>query len=721
MATKAVAPGRATVLDVVHTLGAAVVQAKYEDDFLLATARILYEHFLSDAVTVSRLEDDVLRVRAVSTAAGFEMYEHERVAEGFGEQDSRQWLLMLETAFIPDVQASSLVKPAFKEHAQRLGVNTELVVPLISEGDLLGFVSFGWAETPESESLDREYIRKLLDVVAKHLSFVHTRMLQHIDPLTGLYNRLALEHHWPRESVPVRGVLLYMDLDGFKALNDARGHAAGDEYLRRAAAELQEAAPQGGAVYRLGGDEFVLFGPGVAAGDVDRLTDKITRRFQRLGASLPPPRPGITIGAAYAPEDGLELDELLDEADKRMYERKRQRAVATMLTTVDSRVGSGKSGATKGHELKDVLGGGPGQGLSENVFRGWLETWPDGIIVTDPDFKIIYVNRTYERITGYTLEEWIGKSPGFIASDGPRPGTYREMWNSLTDKGAWSGQAVNRRPDGVEWVASMSITRLENESGALVGYMGNARDVSHSLWAGSVDQKNTFQEAFTQEALAFALAEAGQLHEGGSRQHLERIRDFTRLLVLGAADAGYAELQDYETRNTIVLASILHDIGKLAIPEGLLRKPGRLTKEEFALVKTHTTAGEELLRSPHFSQDGVTPESSFLSMAATIARSHHEWWDGSGYPDGLKGGDIPLGARIVGIADVYDALRSQRPYKNPWSHRETVEYIVGGAGRQFDPGLVKIFIDLALEFKAVSERALDEGGTRSHPAQGKTG
>lgn len=708
---------QAAVLDMVHALGTAVLTANYEDDFLLAGAKLLFEHVSCDAVAVLRAEEEAIRGSAVATKHGARRLAADEMIASFSAADRQLWQLMSETAFIPDMQTTSLIKPRFKEYARKFNIVTGLVVPLTEKGDILGFVAFGWHAPRSPERLDRARIRMLLDIFTHHLVFLHTRMRQHHDPLTGLYNRLALEQHWAGADAPERGVFLYMDLDGFKALNDARGHAAGDEYLREAARQLKEVVPAGGAVYRLGGDEFLLVAPGIAPGDVDRLADKISRRFETLARSLPPPRPGITIGAAYAPEDGTDLDELLELADQRMYERKRKRAMMTLVTTADTLFTP--PSMDDGDLDADFDDG--GQALSQGMFQGWLEMWPDGFFVTDPDFKIIFVNEAFERMTGYSREAWVGKSPAFIASGEVAPMVYRQMWDSLTESGAWTGQVVNRRPDGVEWVSLMSVASLMRDDGRVTGYMGNSRDVSHSLWAGRHDRERSFQEAFTQEALAFALAEAGQLHEGGSRQHLERIRDFTRLLVLGAADAGYQELQQYERRNTIILASILHDIGKLAIPEGLLRKPGRLTKEEFELMKTHTVAGEELLRSPYFAQDRAAPESEFLSVASCIARCHHEWWDGSGYPDGLRGEDIPLGARIVGIADVYDALRSQRPYKNPWSHRETVEYIVGGAGTQFDPKLVKIFIDKALEFKAVSERALDESRARTRPQQGKTG
>lgn len=361
----------------------------------------------------------------------------------------------------------------------------------------------------------------------------------------------------------------------------------------------------------------------------------------------------------------------------------------------------------------------PERPLSETGFARWVRDWPDGILVTDDKFEVIYVNPAYEKMSGYSFNEWLGKTPGFAASGKTPPETYKQMWHSIEDTGTWTGYVINRRRDGSEWVSFLSITRIVGDEGQVIGYLAGARDVSNSRWTDDPSIQDPFQEAFTQEALAFALAEAGQIHEGGSRRHLERIRDYTRLLVLGAMDA-FEPLQKYEMRTAVIMSSIMHDIGKLAIPEGLLRKPARLTSEEYDLIKTHTVAGEQLLRSPYLSRGLAAPESSFLSVAAAIARSHHERWDGAGYPDGLVAEQIPLAARIVAIADVYDALRSPRAYKPPWQHEETVNYIAGGAGSQFDPKLVAIFLDLAPEFDAVDSAVADEPDVRTDGRSGLT-
>jgi putative two-component system response regulator len=155
-----------------------------------------------------------------------------------------------------------------------------------------------------------------------------------------------------------------------------------------------------------------------------------------------------------------------------------------------------------------------------------------------------------------------------------------------------------------------------------------------------------------------------------------------------------------EYANDISLSVMLHDIGKVSIPDHILLKPGKLDPQEWEMMKKHTVFGWEVLHKA----DRELGEQSFLTLAATIALSHHERFDGKGYPKGTAGEQIPLSARISAIADVYDALTTARPYKEAWSHERAVAEIVGGAGSQFDPVLVELFRELNDQFAEVRQR-----------------
>ncbi|OQY60463.1 MAG: two-component system response regulator [Desulfobacteraceae bacterium 4572_88] len=177
--------------------------------------------------------------------------------------------------------------------------------------------------------------------------------------------------------------------------------------------------------------------------------------------------------------------------------------------------------------------------------------------------------------------------------------------------------------------------------------------------------------------------------------HVRRIREYCR--VLGKA-AGLSS----EEYNILALASTMHDVGKIGISDTILFKPGKLTDEERRIMKTHTTIGAKLLAGS---------DHNLMKVAKIIALTHHERWDGSGYPRGLKGEDIPLEGRIGGICDVFDALVSERPYKKPWTVEKALEKIRSESGNAFDPELVRLFMELEPELKRIVELKFPTGNS----------
>lgn len=167
-----------------------------------------------------------------------------------------------------------------------------------------------------------------------------------------------------------------------------------------------------------------------------------------------------------------------------------------------------------------------------------------------------------------------------------------------------------------------------------------------------------------------------------------------RMSKISAELAKAAGLSDYECE-LILHSSPMHDIGKLGVPDSVLLKPGKLDAEEWEVMKTHTTIGADILSGG---------DTELLKQAQLIALTHHEKWDGTGYPKGLKGEEIPLEGRIVAIADVFDALTSERPYKKIWSDNTAINYIKEMSGKQFDPELVEIFVSIFPKIQAINER-----------------
>jgi response regulator RpfG family c-di-GMP phosphodiesterase len=228
-------------------------------------------------------------------------------------------------------------------------------------------------------------------------------------------------------------------------------------------------------------------------------------------------------------------------------------------------------------------------------------------------------------------------------------------------------------------------------------------DVNHQL-----EQKVFAQNAeisITQKTSIEALATLAESYDQGTGSHLARIQEYVRLLLQqlekSSPYAHYIRRKDHYSAN-IQLASILHDVGKIGVHRKILLKPGRLTKEEFDQVKTHTVVATKVLAKANDVFVNAFGKDSYLAFARDIALHHHEKWDGSGYPHGLAGNDIPLSARVVALADVYDALRSPRPYKPARSHAYSVAEICRDKGSHFDPHVVDAFLAQAEEFDAVA-------------------
>ena len=211
--------------------------------------------------------------------------------------------------------------------------------------------------------------------------------------------------------------------------------------------------------------------------------------------------------------------------------------------------------------------------------------------------------------------------------------------------------------------------------------------------------------ANVRNAAIVGLAKLAEYRDEATGTHLERIREYA--LIIARELARMPAYENYITPvyiDDIYISSILHDIGKVGVPDSILLKPGKLTDAEFEAIKRHSTLGGDALKAVEAQIEGE----SFLTLGKEIAYFHHEKWDGSGYPQGLKGNEIPLSARIVALADVYDALTSARPYKEAFSHDKAREIILSGSGQHFDPDIVDIFLRHEEEFRRIREELLGD-------------
>jgi len=211
-------------------------------------------------------------------------------------------------------------------------------------------------------------------------------------------------------------------------------------------------------------------------------------------------------------------------------------------------------------------------------------------------------------------------------------------------------------------------------------------------------QMKTIQLVNLQSAIIFGFANMVECRDEGTGGHIERTSTYIRVLIEAMAEQGvYLDEINKLDLSLFVESARLHDVGKIAISDIILNKPGKLTDEEFDIMKTHTMEGESAIESIASRTDDV----EFLENAKLFAGSHHERWDGKGYPRGLKETDIPIQGRVMAFADVYDALVSERPYKKPFTPDKAVEIIMEGAGSQFDPFIADVFYKVRDKFEAV--------------------
>ena len=212
--------------------------------------------------------------------------------------------------------------------------------------------------------------------------------------------------------------------------------------------------------------------------------------------------------------------------------------------------------------------------------------------------------------------------------------------------------------------------------------------------------KRTREIQAIQDVTIMALASLAETRDTDTGNHIRRTQNYVKLLAEHLRT--HPRFASYLSDNTITMlfkSAPLHDIGKVGIPDRILLKPGPLTPEEFAIMKEHTTLGRDAIAHAE-SMLGVAVD--FLRTAKEIALSHQEKWDGSGYPEGLRGEAIPISARLMAVADVYDALISRRPYKAPKPHAQAVELISMGRGQHFDPDVVDAFLEIQDQFRSVA-------------------
>ena len=299
-------------------------------------------------------------------------------------------------------------------------------------------------------------------------------------------------------------------------------------------------------------------------------------------------------------------------------------------------------------------------------------------VITDPEGIITFTNESCQQLYEYPKQELIGEKPALFNpgkevyrdlgyKDGDYEQKFSHMWSRITnpEKGYWNGEVINRTKSGKLLNVYLFVYAIRDNSGKIISFVGTNIDISKEKAKEDRIRIETYQ----------AIASLAEQRDNETGRHMMRIGEYSFLIAkkLGLSNKFCKDIRIFAP---------LHDIGKVGIPDHILLAPRGLTKEEFEIIKTHTVIGHDILKNR------IT-----LEMADEIAWCHQEKYDGSGYPRGLRGIDIPLSARICTIADVYDALRSARPYKESMDEDFTISLLQKGRGGHFAPELVDLVVE----------------------------
>ena len=515
-----------------------------------------------------------------------------------------------------------------------------------------------------------------------------------IDALTGVYNRNYYEKNIRGTSL--QGFVAMLDLDNLKLCNDHFGHSAGDSVLKKLAEVIKAELRSGDKLIRFGGDEFLLLAQDCPDDEFEQLLLRIQTKVSEAAV---PGFPGLSLSVSIGGTRvaGSSSSEAVMRADQMMYMAK---AHKNLVITDRFMLQNGKDGIAR-LEKEQVL-----QQIlivdDSDMNRAMLRE------ILKDNYSILEAGNGVECLS---CVEHMGPSLSLILLD-----------LNMPEMDGFEVLAELSRLGYMDDIPVIIISGTDSTADICRAYDLGATDYIHRPFNTQVIYRrvsNTItlmakqrrmaelvnrqidRTTKQQELMVDFLSRIIGYRSGESNPHFANISTLSALLLQALQKRKNHYGLTEQDCQLIATAAVFHDVGKIGIPESILLKPGKLTAEEFEVMKTHTLIGDNLIKSLEIYHD-----EPLLQMAAQICRWHHERYDGGGYPDGLKGEEIPICAQVVSIADVYDALMSARPYKPAFSSEKAIQMILNGECGVFNPVLVDCLLEVVSQQKTGKEGTL---------------
>lgn len=512
-----------------------------------------------------------------------------------------------------------------------------------------------------------------------------------IDALTGVYNRNYYEKNIRGTSL--QGFVAMLDLDNLKLCNDHFGHSAGDSVLKKLAEVIKAELRSGDKLIRFGGDEFLLLAQDCPDDEFEQLLLRIQTKVSEAAV---PGFPGLSLSVSIGGTRvaGSSSSEAVMRADQMMYMAK---AHKNLVITDRFMLQNGKDGIArlkKEQVLQQIL-----IVDDSDMNRAMLRE------ILKDNYSILEAGNGVECLS---CVEHMGSSLSLILLD-----------LNMPEMDGFEVLAELSRLGYMDDIPVIIISGTDSTADICRAYDLGATDYIHRPFNTQVIYRRV-SNTITLMAKQRRMAELVNRQIDRATKQQELMVDFLSRIIgyrSGESNPHFANistlsallLQALQKRKNhyglterdcqlIATAAVFHDVGKIGIPESILLKPGKLTAKEFEVMKTHTLIGDNLIKSLEIYHD-----EPLLQMAAQICRWHHERYDGGGYPDGLKGEEIPICAQVVSIADVYDALTSARPYKPAFSSEKAIQMILNGECGVFNPVLVDCLLEVASQQKTEKE------------------